>query len=88
MMPSESLDDTLRRNLDEVRGRIRAACARARRDPGCVRLVAVTKSVGADVISALLRLGVSDLGENRVQAAAPKVELFSREPIWHLIGHL
>ncbi len=88
MMPSTSLEEPLRRNLEEVRGRIRAACARVRRDPDEVRLVAVTKSVEAEVIRALVRLGVSDLGENRVQAAAPKVEPFQRDATWHLIGHL
>ena len=37
------------------------------------RLVAVTKTVSADVISALGTLGIQDIGENRVQVALPKL---------------
>jgi PLP dependent protein len=37
------------------------------------RLIAVTKTVSADVISALGTLGIQDIGENRVQVALPKL---------------
>ena len=37
------------------------------------RLVAVTKTVSAQVISALGTLGIQDIGENRVQVALPKL---------------
>ena len=37
------------------------------------RLVAVTKTVTADVISALGALGIQDIGENRAQVALPKL---------------
>ena len=54
-------------NLSRVRENISAACQRASRDPAEVTLVAVTKSVGVDVIRVLVELGQIDLGENRVQ---------------------
>jgi hypothetical protein len=37
------------------------------------RLVAVTKTVSPQVISALQTLGIQDIGENRVQVALPKL---------------
>ena len=37
------------------------------------KLVAVTKTVPAQVISALGKLGIQDIGENRVQVALPKL---------------
>ena len=81
--------DRLRQNFRRVRERIAAACERAGRDPAGVRLVAVTKTVTADVARALVELGVTDIGENRVQEAAAKQEqLAGLDVRWHMIGHL
>lgn len=57
----------IQRRLRVVQARLAAACARARRAPAEVRLVAVTKYVDLDAIRALLACGVRDLGENQVQ---------------------
>ena len=79
----------LSENVDGVRRRMTAACARSGRDPSDVRLVAVTKTVTADVAAALVELGVTDIGENRVQEAARKQEaLAGLDVAWHMIGHL
>ena len=79
----------LKRNLVAVQDRIAAACARAGRDPREVTLVAVTKTVTADMARALVALGVRDIGENRVQEAARKQDTLSDLAItWHMIGHL
>ncbi len=82
--------DALRNNLQRVRQRIANACARAGRAPAEVTLVAVTKSVGVDAIRALHGLGVTDIGENRVQDARDKqAALGGRVGLrWHMIGHL
>ena len=72
-----------------MRARIAAACERAGRDPGDVRLVAVTKGRSLDAVRALVAAGQRILGENRVQdwrAAADALAEPSLE--WHLIGHL
>jgi PLP dependent protein len=79
---------TIRENLDRVRGRIAAAAARAGRDPAAVTIVAVTKTHGADVVTAAIEAGIADIGENKVQeflAKAGDVKLPCR---WHLVGHL
>lgn len=78
-------------NLDEVRGRIARACAAAGRDPGSVTLVAVTKTYPASDVVLLAGLGVTDVGENRDQEAAPKAAAARAEgaaPRWHFIGGL
>lgn len=79
----------LEANLREVRERIADACGRAGRGPDDVRLVAVTKTVDAGAARALVELGVTDIGENRVQEAQRKHEALSDlEVTWHMIGHL
>ena len=80
--------EVLRRNLEAVRGRIAAACARAGRDPGEVTLVAVTKTVEPEIAGLLLDLGVADLGENRVAEAERKRAVLGDRGTWHMIGHL
>ena len=81
--------DKLKDNLDSVHERMAGACARAGRNEADVRLVAVTKTVTADVAAQLVELGVMDIGENRVQEAARKREaLAGLDVAWHMIGHL
>jgi len=80
---------SLRQRLDEVRGRITAAAARSGRPREGVTLVGVTKTVAAEVVQAAVALGLTDLGENRVQEAQAKIQAVGRDRArWHLIGHL
>ena len=82
---------TVAANVAAVRERIAAAARRAGRDPGAVRLIAVTKTRTPDECAAVLAAGVLDLGENRVQEGIAKVAVLAGQepcPIWHLIGHL
>jgi hypothetical protein len=72
----------------EVRDRIAAAAARAGRDPARITLVAVTKTFPPEVVRAAVAAGVTDIGENRVQEAVPKIEAVGRGVHWHLVGHL
>ena len=53
-----------------------------------VTLVAVTKNHPAEVILASMALGISDIGENRVQEAKQKKTVVSSGLKWHLLGHL
>lgn len=79
----------LQARLDDVRGRIAAAERRAGRSPGCVTLVAVVKTVGAELIAEALSAGVTDLGENRVQEAEQHQQALGRDGArWHMIGPL
>jgi hypothetical protein len=54
-----------------------------------VRIVAVTKTHGPHAVRAALAVGLTDVGENRVQEALQKQELLTDVTIdWHLIGTL
>jgi pyridoxal phosphate enzyme (YggS family) len=79
--------DYIKDNLEAVEERIAAACKRAGRDRSEVQLIAVSKTVEADVMNASIECGVTDLGENRVQEIRRKYDDVM-EAKWHLIGHL
>jgi pyridoxal phosphate enzyme (YggS family) len=81
---------SLKQRLDEVRGRIERACARAGRDPAGVTLIAVTKVFPATAIQEAYELGVRDFGENYVQEFEGKHAAVSAlaGARFHLIGHL
>jgi pyridoxal phosphate enzyme (YggS family) len=75
-------------NLNSVRQRVAAACARAGRDASSVTLVTVAKGQPAEVVCAAAQLGLALFGENRVQEARAKISLCPARLRWHLIGHL
>lgn len=88
----------IEKNLQRIGEDIAAACARAKRDPKDVRVIAVTKAAGLDEIKSLVDLGVTDLGESRVQQlierSAELTQALAKRrtgPMavrWHMIGHL
>jgi hypothetical protein len=94
MMPTVTDADRraeLATSLAEVRERIARACAAAGRPPEAVTLVAVTKTYPAGDVVLLAGLGVTDVGENRDQEAAPKAaeaRAAGAAPRWHFIGQL
>jgi PLP dependent protein len=79
----------LAKALPVVRDRISRALDAAEREPGSVRLVAVTKSHPSEAVEAALAAGLTDLGENRVEELEAKIETFGSDAAtWHMIGHL
>ena len=62
----------LRQQLDDVRERIQNTCRRAGRDSSTVTLIGVTKRVPLPIIQAVVALGLTDVGESRVQEAETK----------------
>lgn len=82
---------TIAERVADVRRRIAAACEDSGRSPEDVRLVAVTKGFGADVVRDVVAAGVTDIGENRVQEAQEKRSELSdlaAQVTWHMVGHL
>jgi pyridoxal phosphate enzyme (YggS family) len=81
--------ETIQSRLKCVKNRITEAALACGRDPKAVNLVAVSKTVPVDRVSAAINAGVTDLGENYVQEAREKIEALGRETVsWHFIGHL
>lgn len=64
-------------NLQEIKEKI----------PEGVLLVAVTKTRSVEEINEAIRLGITDIGENKVQEILEKYDSVSSVR-WHLIGHL
>ena len=85
--PSAQSIETLARAREAVLGRIEAAARRAGRDPGEVRLVAVTKTIEPARVRDAIAAGLTTLGENRVQEAEAKRAAVPGAS-WHLIGPL
>ncbi len=97
--PMASLKTKIEGNLQRVRENIAAACARCGREPQQVTLVAITKSATLEGIKHLMDLGVTDLGEGRVQQMverAAEIDGYLQRrrtpgpaPVrWHMVGHL
>lgn len=55
--------------------------------PG-VKIVAVTKTFGADTIRAAMAAGITDIGENYAQECQAKIAELETAPTVHFIGHL
>ena len=78
-------------NLEAVQAEIGAATREARRQTGCVTLVAVTKTHDAERIRPAIEAGHRVFGENRVQEAASKWPALRQEHDGlelHLVGAL
>ena len=61
----------------------------AGRAPDSVRLIAASKTHPPETLQPLIKAGLTDLGENTVQEALPKIERLRAEALtWHFIGHL
>lgn len=88
-MSTNALDTGVAGRLAAIRQRIASAASRSGRPAEAVRLVAVSKTFGADAVRAAHAAGQLDFGENRVQEALAKRADITDLPIrWHLIGPL
>ena len=78
---------SIKENLEEVERRITAAAERSGRRREDITLVAVTKTHGAEMMNEAIKLGVTDIGENKPQEVRDKFDHVLPAK-WHLIGHL
>lgn len=77
----------LQQNIANVHKRIEQAALRSGRDPGEVKLIAVSKTVDIDTAKMANELGLCDFGENRVQELKKKSDALP-DARWHMIGRL
>ncbi len=89
----------IKHNVIAVRERMKQAAERAGRPVDDVTLVAVTKTQPVESILAVIEVGVTNLGENRIQEAMSKFAALDSTPAYgelvprggitlHLIGNL
>jgi PLP dependent protein len=75
--------------LAQIRAQIDAAALKCGRSPREVTLIAISKTHPASIVRQAIELGVTDIGENRVQEAEQKINEVGRTAArWHLVGHL
>ncbi|HJN18419.1 MAG TPA: YggS family pyridoxal phosphate-dependent enzyme [Armatimonadota bacterium] len=74
--------------LQVVNDRIARAAERAQRDPGDVKLVAVSKTKTLEESQAAISAGAAALGENYAQELLRKHQALGESVEWHFIGHL
>ena len=68
---------------------IQRAARRAGRSPDDVRLMAVSKTVSVEQLREAVDAGIRHVGENRLQEAAPKIDMLGRDGVvWHFVGSL
>ncbi len=79
---------TIADNICQVRARIDAACAEARRPEDAVQLLAVSKTKPAEMVQAAYDAGQRDFGENYLQDALDKIQALAHldDIRWHFIG--
>ncbi len=79
--------ERIREQHDRLLTRLREIAAANGRDPGRLRIVAVTKTWPVEVARAALDAGLTRLGESRIQEAEPKIAALP-DAEWHFIGRL
>ncbi|MBM7659442.1 pyridoxal phosphate enzyme (YggS family) [Bacillus mesophilus] len=79
---------TVKDNLNTIQQRIEHACSKANRNPGEIKLIAVTKYVTVEQANEALQAGVLHIGENRDEGLLQKKKHLGEEPKWHFIGSL
>ncbi len=74
--------------IEEIRGRMAAACERAGRALDEVRLMAVSKTYPPERVCEAVDCGLTVFGESRVYEAEAKIPACPSVAEWELIGHL
>ncbi len=75
-------------NWEIVKEKMAVFSQRAGRNPEDIKVVAVTKGVEVSKIEEALSLGLTCLGENRIQEALKKMPLLPEKIEWHFLGRL
>lgn len=78
---------SIEKNLEEVLEKIRISEKKSISSEK-VQLITVTKTHGIDIIEKAIDLGVTDIGENKVQELKDKMDFFKDRVNYHMIGTL
>ena len=79
----------MKERIKRVQERIREAARACNRSEESIRLVAVSKTMPAEIVKEAIEVGLTDFGENYIQEAREKITTLSTYPVtWHYIGHL
>ena len=92
---STAADQAIRDNLVQLRQQVSTWSLAYGRDPGTVKLLAVSKTKPLQDIEVALAAGQRDLGENYLQEALEKIQMLATtsaqhpvsHPVWHPVWH-
>jgi pyridoxal phosphate enzyme (YggS family) len=89
MSETRTASDSLAERFANIKNRIDEALRRSNRNPADLTLIAISKNHPASIVSDAIKIGATDLGENRIQEAEDKIREVGRNSArWHLVGHL
>ncbi|HZK33237.1 MAG TPA: YggS family pyridoxal phosphate-dependent enzyme [Tissierellaceae bacterium] len=83
----EEIKISIRDNIINIEKNIEDALIKSGRTDK-VELIAVTKTVDIERIKTAMKLGIDNIGENRVQEFEKKYKEIGRDINYHMIGHL
>ncbi len=78
----------IKENIRILKERIEKTAVRVGRNPDEITIVAVTKTIPAQIIIQAIDCGINIIGENRVQEAKEKFTIIGNRVQWHMVGHL
>ncbi|MCL2889366.1 MAG: YggS family pyridoxal phosphate-dependent enzyme [Eggerthellaceae bacterium] len=78
---------SLEQRYRALEAQIARCCRENGRDPGEVRILAVSKTVGQAEVKAAIAAGIGDFAENRIEALVEK-QRGLEGPTWHFIGNI
>ena len=79
----------MKNRIEQVKKRIKDTAEACKRPMTSIRLLAVSKTMPAEVVQDSIEAGISNLGENYIQEAREKINALAAYPVtWHFIGHL
>lgn len=84
----EEIKISIENNIVKIKENIAQSLKQCRRENEKVELIAVTKTVDIDRINNAIRLGILNIGENKVQELETKYDIIGNEVNYHMIGHL
>ena len=75
-------------NYNKIKEKVNEAAIKCGRKSDEIKIVAVSKTFGEDVIREAINSGIEIFGENRIQEAGKKFGSLPRDFKLHMIGHL
>lgn len=78
----------MKERIQSVLNRMKTACKESGREPGHVKLIAVSKTKPIEALLEAYSCGMRDFGENKVQEMVEKMEQMPEDARFHMIGHL
>ncbi|MBR2860807.1 MAG: YggS family pyridoxal phosphate-dependent enzyme [Clostridia bacterium] len=79
---------SIKSNFEAINNKVLNACERFGRKRDDVKIIAVTKTRSTAEINEAISLGITDIGENRVQELMGKIDFIDSKAKIHLIGQL